>query len=114
MNTDRREFLSLAIQPARLTIAETGWYLGFSDHDVSVLASLGLLKPLGHPPLSGSKYFALVELEKLRSDPRWLGRACDTIVKYWKDKNAGRSATGSASKEVSLTSEASDGGRISS
>jgi len=72
MNPDRREFLALAIQPARLSLTETAWFLGFTEHDVSTLVSVGLLKPLGHPPASGSKYFAVVELQALRTDTRFL------------------------------------------
>ena len=90
MNPDRRDFLSLGTQPARLSLTETAWLLGFTDHDISTLISIGLLKPLGHPPPSGSKYFALAELQKLRTDTRWLSRACDATVNHWKKKNAGR------------------------
>ena len=90
MNQDRKDFLTLAIPPARLTITETAWYLGFTEHDISVLVSAGLLKPLGHPPVSGSKYFATAELQTLRTDAQWLARAADALVKYWRTKNAGR------------------------
>ena len=90
MHQDKRDFLSLAIPPARLTITETAWYLGFTENDISVLNSAGLLRALGHPPASGSKYFATVELKALRDDSRWLARASDAIVHHWKRKNAGR------------------------
>ena len=92
MNIERREFLSLAIPPSRLTLSEASWLLGFAENDISILVSVGLLKPLEHPPASGSKYFAWAELQQLRSDTRWLARATDTTVRYWKTKNAGRSA----------------------
>jgi hypothetical protein len=49
---------ALAILPARLSITKTAWLLGFTEHDISVLISMALLKPPGHPPLSGSKSFA--------------------------------------------------------
>ena len=90
MNQAKREFLSLATPPARLGINETAWLLGFTDQDVSVLVSHGLLKPLGHPPPSGSKYFATVELQILRNDTRWLAKASDVIVNHWRTKNSGR------------------------
>ncbi len=90
MIPDRREFLSLAIQPARLSLTETAWFLGFQEHDISTLISVGLLKPLGHPPASGSKYLALADLQTLRTDTRWLAKASDATVNYWKKKNAGR------------------------
>ena len=90
MNPDKREFLSLTILPARLSITEAAWFLGFTEHDISRLVSERMLKPLGHPPLSGSKYFATKDLELLRSDSGWLVKASDATVKYWKKKNAGR------------------------
>jgi hypothetical protein len=93
MRPEKREFLSLATQPARLNLTETAWYLGFTDHDISTLISVGLLKPLGHPPASGSKYFALSDLQTLRSDSRWLARASDATVNHWKKKNAGRASS---------------------
>ena len=90
MNQDKKDFLALPISPARVTLTETAWLLGFSEQDISVLVSVGLLKPLGHPPPSGSKYFAATDLQVLRNDTRWLARASDAIVNHWKKKNAGR------------------------
>lgn len=90
MNQEKKDFLALPVPPARLTIAETAWLLGFAEQDISVLVSVGLLKPLGHPPQSGSKYFASADILVLRTDTRWLARASDAIVNYWKRKNAGR------------------------
>jgi len=76
--------------PARLSLEQTAWVLGFGVHDISVLISARLIKPLGRPTTSGSKYFATVELEKLASDMRWLAKASDALVNYWRAKNAGR------------------------
>jgi hypothetical protein len=90
MNQEKRDFLTLPVPPARVTIIETSWLLGFSEQDIAVLVSAGLLKPLGHPPQSGSKYFATAELQTLRTDTRWLGKASDVIVNFWKRKNSGR------------------------
>jgi hypothetical protein len=90
MLQEKKDFLSLTIQPARVGINEAAWLLGFGEHDISVLVSAGLLKPLGHPPASGSKYFSTSELQALRGDVRWLARASDAVVNYWKQKNAGR------------------------
>ena len=90
MNQAKKDFLSLLTPPARLGIAETAWLLGFSEHDISVLVSCGLLKPLGRPAPSGSKYFATVELQNLRADTRWLAKASDAIVNHWRSKNGGR------------------------
>jgi len=84
MNQEKKDFLALPVSPARLTITETSWLLGFAEQDITVLVSAGLLKPLGHPPQSGSKYFATTELQALRSDTRWLAKASDAIVNFWK------------------------------
>lgn len=94
MNQAKKDFLSLVTPPARLGIEETAWFLGFNSHDIPVLVSAGLLKPLGRPASSGSKFFAAVELQNLRNDVRWLTKASDAIVHYWRDKNAGRRAKG--------------------
>ena len=90
MNQEKKDFLSLVTSPARLGINEAAWLLGFGEHDIPVLVSAGLLKPLGRPTASGSKYFATVELQKLRADTRWLAKASDAIVNYWRTKNFGR------------------------
>ena len=90
MNQAKKDFLSLVTPPARLGITETAWLLGFSEHDIPVLVSAGLLKPLGRPAATGSKFFATVELRNLRNDTRWLAKASDAIVNHWKSKNAGR------------------------
>ena len=96
MNQEKKDFLGLATPPARLGINETAWLLGFGEHDIPVLVSAGLLKPLGRPTASGSKYFATVELQTLRADTRWLAKASDAIVNYWRTKNFGRRNKGAA------------------
>jgi hypothetical protein len=89
MNPERKEFLSvIRMPPARVAAEEAAWMLGCAPHDIPVLVSAGLLKPLGHPPASGTKYFATATLLKLRDDLNWLSRASDAIVKHWQAKNA--------------------------
>ena len=90
MNQAKKDFLSLITPPARLGINETAWLLGFNEHDIPVLVSGGLLKPLGRPTATGSKYFATVDLQALRNDTRWLAKASDAIVNHWRSKNSGR------------------------
>jgi len=94
MNPQREQFLKLATAPARLNAEEAAWYLGFSPHEIPILVAKGLLKPLGHPPTSGTKYFAAATLEDLRRDVKWLARASDAIVEYWKFKNARKTGAG--------------------
>ena len=87
MNPERKDLLSLKTPPARLNAEETAWYLGFAPHDIPILVTAGLLKPLGRPPRASTKYFATANLEQLRSDVKWLARASDAIVLYWQSKN---------------------------
>jgi len=77
--------------PARAGTEEAAWILGFAPHDIPVLVSAGLLKPLGHPPSSGTKFFATATLQKLRDDLNWLTRASDAIVKHWQTQNVRKS-----------------------
>jgi hypothetical protein len=91
MDPQREKFLNLATAPARLSVEETAWYLGFAPHDIPVLVSHALLKPLGHPTNHSVKFFALVNLEEHRSDPKWLARATDVILQHWREKNARKS-----------------------
>ena len=95
MNPERKEILSLSALPGRLTPAETAWRLGFEPDHIPILVSLGLLKPLGHPSASTVKYFASLEIETLRNDPKWLAKATDALRHKWKLKNdAARKCSG--------------------
>ncbi len=77
--------------PARMHVKEAAWYLGFGVHDIPILVSKGLLKPLGNPAPNGGKYFAASVLAELRLDVGWLARASNAIVGHWRCKNAPRS-----------------------
>ena len=89
MRDDQHRFLMIHRKlPARLLGEQTAWLLGFGAHDIPVLVAAGLLKPLGKPPTTGTKYFATVELEALRNDTRWLAKASDCIVNNWRMRNA--------------------------
>jgi hypothetical protein len=91
VNSERKEFLSVLQLPARVVAEEAAWLLGFAQHDIPVLVIAGLLKPLGHPPASGTKYFATAALLKLRDDLNWLARASDAIVRHWQSQNGRKS-----------------------
>lgn len=87
MDSSRKEFLQIMrMPPARLDVQETAWYLGFMDHDIPVLVRAGLLKTLVRSP-QAVKYFATVELDKLRVSASWLTRASVAISKHWRTKN---------------------------
>jgi hypothetical protein len=74
----------------RKRLQETAWHLGFLAHEIPMLTAAGLLKPLGKPSENGSKFFSTFELDQLKQDSAWLARACDVVVKYWKDRNLQR------------------------
>jgi hypothetical protein len=73
--------------PARLCVENVARILGFTAHDLSVLMSQGLLKPLGNPAQNGPKFFAAVKIYELALDAEWLDKAARAITKYWKKKN---------------------------
>ena len=91
MNPDREKFLNLKTNPARLNTEEVAWCLGFSQYEIPILMSKGLLKPLGHPAQNAVKCFAATTVEAMRSDVKWLNRATDALMEYRRKKNARRS-----------------------
>jgi hypothetical protein len=92
MNPHRLEFLNLRNLPARLSAEEAAWLLGFSPHDLPVLVSTGLLKPLGQPVPNAVKYFATVTVFELKQDVQWQFRATKAIMQYWRHKNQRKSS----------------------
>jgi hypothetical protein len=114
MNTERQQFLSLKHFPGRLTAQEAAWFLGFSSHEIPMLLGARLIKPLGHPPENGLKFFLRAELERVQDDPLWMAKACDAILKYWKSQNvkkmrAASTVRGSRTK-LSISSRSADPG----
>ena len=89
MRDDQHKFLMLLGQlPARLNVEQTAWVLNCQEHDVPVLVSSKLLKPLGNPPQNGTKYFATKEILELVEDEKWLHRVTLTIYQHWQKRNA--------------------------
>ncbi len=89
MKEDQLRFLSVAGQlPARLTVEEAGWVLGCQSHDVPILVSSRLLKPLGNPPPNGIKFFATADVLDLVKDRSWLAKITNTVNQHWHKKNA--------------------------
>lgn len=107
MNSAQEQFLNLKVLPARLRVEEVAWYLGFAPHEITILMAEGVLKPLGHPPTTGVKHFSAVALEELRRDQKWLARASDCIVQYWKSRNEKKTAQRGPSHSAPRVPEAS-------
>ena len=95
------DLLSLYRLPARLDAAHTAALLGFQPHDISVLVRLGLLRPLGRPAPNSVRYFAAVEIDRLREDRDWLDKATRAVGRKWQEKNR----TAGASREQPGQSE---------
>jgi hypothetical protein len=67
---------------------------GFKPHDIPILAGAGLLKPLGNPARSCITHYATETLQQFRRDEKWLARASDVLVEYWRFKNARKTEAG--------------------
>jgi hypothetical protein len=93
MQQEMKEFLSLANWPARLSMRQSAWVLGFLEHEIPILLAKGLLKPLGHPAHNGQKFFLTAMLIDLRRDEKWFGKASDAVVEYWRHKNSRKTPT---------------------
>ncbi len=90
--------------PARLTAEQAAWVLNCQPHDIPVLVSSRLIKPLGNPPPNGIKFFATADLLELVKDRNWLVRVTSNINQHWHKKNAAkknRSLIGSTNGHVS-------------
>lgn len=85
-----RDVLNLRRLPARLTVQQTAALLSCGEHDIPVLVSNGLLKPLGHPPANAVKYFAPTDVLELAGDSEPMGQICDAIYEHWRGKNAAK------------------------
>jgi hypothetical protein len=90
---DQHRFLSLLGQlPARLTAEQTAWILNCPPHDVPLLVTARLLKPLGNPASNSTKFFSSAEILDLAKDRQWLAKATNPIGQHWQRKNARKSA----------------------
>src|SRR3954467_9445861 len=88
MRDDQHRFLSLLGQlPARLTAEQAAWVLNCQVHDVPVLVSARLLKPLGNPQPNSVKYFAAAEISELAKDRVWLAKVTIAFSQHWRQKN---------------------------
>lgn len=89
MRDDQQSFLSLLGQvPARLTAEQAAWVLGCQAHDIPILVSSRLLKPLGNPQANAIKYFCAAEILESAKDRSWLAKATNTVSQHWHKKNA--------------------------
>ena len=95
MKEEQHRFLQLLGRgPARLTAEQVAWVVNCQPHDVPVLVTARLLKPLGNPPPNSVKYFATLELLELTQDRAWLAKVSNAITLHWQKKNATKRGVG--------------------
>jgi hypothetical protein len=89
MKEEQYQFLALVGQaPARLTVEQAAWMIGCQAHDMPILVSSRLLKPLGNPAQNGIKFFATADVLELIKDRSWLAKMTSTVNQHWHRKNA--------------------------
>jgi len=92
MHPECERFLNLKTLPVRLNVNEVAWLLNCQPHDIAILMSARLLKPLGNPPANAVKYFSTMLVIESTKDPAWLAKATNAIHHYWRNKNARKSS----------------------
>lgn len=91
LGEQQRWLLSLVGQaPARINTEQAACVIGCQPHDIPVLVSAALLKPLGDPEPNAVKYFCRDEITELCRDRRWLSKVTDTLYRHWRAKNAAK------------------------
>jgi hypothetical protein len=105
MRDDQQRFLNLLGQlPARLNVEQVAWVLNCQAHDVPVLVTARLLKPLGNPPQNGTKFFATHEVLELMRDEKWLNRITVAIYEHWHKRNTRKKESPQSEDELVLSS----------
>ena len=88
MCEEQHKFMMLHGQlPPRVTAAQAAWLLNCQVHDIPALVAAKLIKPLGHPPQNGTKFFATADLLEASKDRHWLVHMSTTIYQHWQHKN---------------------------
>lgn len=94
MKEEQYRFLSLERMPVRLTAEQVAWFLNCQTHDVPILVTARLLKPLGNPAANGIKFFSTAELLELVKDRAWLVKVTNAINLHWRKNNASKQNQG--------------------
>lgn len=103
MKDEQHRFLMVLGQlPARLTAEQAAWVLNCQPHDIPILVSSRLLKPLGNPAQNGIKFFSTLEIMESMKDRSWLAKMTNIITQHWQKQNA-RKKVATPSKSSPLT-----------
>jgi hypothetical protein len=98
----KKEFF-LVTPLVRLGIEASACLPGFNEHDIPVLVSDELLKPLGHPTAPDSKHFADVEIQSLRTAGQSLRRHRESLaVEKFRPASASQPESQSVAHDVRL------------
>ncbi len=87
-----KELLNMRRLPAMLDPGQTAALIGYAEHDIPVLVSAGLLKPLGNPPANSVKHFATVQVMELAGEIALLSEMRNVVYERWRIKNANKTA----------------------
>lgn len=99
MKESQYQFLSLlGCLPARLTAEQSAWVINCQPHDIPVLVTARLLKPLGSAPPNSVKYFATTELLERIRDRAWLERVTNAVIRHWQKRNQRRRSDAQAAR----------------
>src|SRR5580692_78142 len=88
MKDDQQKFLALLGEPpARLLAEQVAWVLNCQPHDIPILVSARMIKPLGNPAANGIKFFATSDILELGNDHVRLSKMTQAITQHWKRMN---------------------------
>jgi hypothetical protein len=108
MNPDMERFLNLTHLPQRLSAEEAARVLGLGPHEIPLLVSKGLLKPLGHPAPNAPKFFLRAAIVDLERDEKWHGKASDVLQQHWRFKNSRKQGAPDKRQPSGLQSQTAD------
>ena len=94
--------ISQYLEFARYTVEQAGASFELHDRGSSHLTRLRLLKPLGHPPANGTKYYAAVYIERLCRDEAWLALTVGCPLKIQVGQEPREGASRRASRIVQI------------
>lgn len=90
MSNNAIVFMSLRRLPARLTAEQAAWLLGCQPEQMSLLVAKKVIKYLGKPVQSATKYFALSAVQAVADNPKKMDEISDILYRYWQEKNSRR------------------------
>jgi hypothetical protein len=79
--------------PARLTVNQVAVMLGFHSDGIDHLVDIGLIDVLGGAPRGVQRMFAVVYIEQLGRDVKWLAKATTKIRQFHQQRNVTRKKT---------------------